>query len=242
MGGKKRKRGSALNKIFGEENYKNMTRLGIGILSVSIFLAACEDPAANKPRATTTNSAANAPSANAPAANAQTAQGETLPITPENSKIEFVGSKVTGKHDGGFKQFSGTIDLVNNKPEESKVSIEIDMNSVFTDAEMLTEHLKTADFFDVAKYPKASFVSTKIAPDQTKGDKNYTVTGDFNLHGTTKSIAFPAKIDVDGENVEVDAEFAINRKDFGIVYAGKTDDLIRDDVVIKLDLKAPRKK
>ncbi len=221
-----------------------MTKLGIGILSLTVFLAACEDPAANKPRATTTNSAvtstANAP-VNAASPGVQT-QGEVLPITPETSKIEFIGSKVTGKHDGGFKQFSGTIDLVNNKPEESKVSIDIDVNSVFTDAEGLTEHLKTADFFDAAKYPKATFVSTNIAPDTAKGADNYTVTGDFDLHGQKKSITFPAKITVDNDDAEVQAEFSINRKDFGIVYAGKTDDLIRDDVVIKLDLKAPRKK
>ncbi len=221
-----------------------MTKLKIGILSLSLFLAACEDPAANKPRATTTNSAVNS-TANAPvnaASPGVQTQGVALPITPENSKIEFIGSKVTGKHDGGFKQFSGTIDLVNNKPEESKVLIDIDVNSVFTDAEGLTEHLKTADFFDVAKYPKASFVSTNITPDAAKGANNYTITGDFNLHGVTKSITFPATITVDNDDAEVQSEFSINRKDFGIVYAGKTDDLIRDDVVIKLDLKAPRKK
>lgn len=222
-----------------------MTKLGIGILFLSVFLTACEDPAANKPKAATTNSTnsstVSTSSANTTSANSQT-QGAGLPITPENSKIEFTGSKVTGKHDGGFKQFSGTMNFVNNKPEESKVSVEIDMNSIFTDADGLTEHLKTADFFDVAKFPKASFVSTRIAPDAAKGAENYTITGDFNLHGTTKAITFPAKIIVDDNNVEVDAEFAINRKDFGIVYAGKTDDLIRDDVVIKLDLKAPRKK
>ncbi len=226
-----------------------MTKLGIGLLSLTVFLAACEDPAANKPRATTTNSTSNS-AVNTPVANSATnapsstiqTQGEALPITPETSKIEFVGSKVTGKHDGGFKQFSGTIDLVNNKPEESKVSIDIDVNSVFTDAEGLTEHLKTADFFDAAKYPKASFVSTNIAPDAAKGANNYTVTGDFDLHGQKKSITFPATITVDNDDAEVQAEFSINRKDFGIVYAGKTDDLIRDDVVIKFDLKAPRKK
>ena len=55
------------------------------------------------------------------------------------------------------------------------------------------------------------------------------------------SITFPAVIKVSPAEVAVNAEFAINRKDFGIVYAGKADDLIRDDVVIRLDLKSPRK-
>ena len=60
--------------------------------------------------------------------------------------------------------------------------------------------------------------------------------------GQTKSITFPAKITVGDAEVAVESEFSINRKDFGIVYAGKTDDLIRDDVVIRLNLKSPRKK
>ena len=227
-----------------------MKKLGIGILSLAVFMAACEDPAANKPKAqtTATNTTATNSNTNSTATTASTTptkldvKGTALPISAENSKVEFTGSKVTGKHDGGFKTFSGTIDLVNNKAEESKVAVDIDVNSIFTDDEKLTGHLKTADFFDVEKFPKASFVSTKIVPDAAKGAGNYTVTGDFDLHGQKKSITFPAKIEVKDDKVEVDAEFSINRKDFGIVYAGKTDDLIRDDVVIKLDLESPRKK
>jgi polyisoprenoid-binding protein YceI len=228
-----------------------MKKFALGILSLSLFLAACEDPAANKPKATTTNSTTNSAAATTPASNTQNAaapaakpaiKGEALPLTPESSKVEFTGSKVTGKHDGGFKSFTGTIDLVNAKPEESTVAVDIDMNSVFADDEKLTGHLKSADLFDVEKFPKAAFTSTKIVADAAKGAGNYTVTGDFNLHGQTKSITFPAKIGVTDADVSVDSEFAINRKDFGIVYAGKADDLIRDDVVIRLKLKSSRKK
>lgn len=224
-----------------------MNKLKIGILSLALFLTACEDPAANKPKAqttapttgntanSTTNTTANTTS------KPMEIKGTALPITPETSKVEFTGSKVTGKHDGGFKIFKGTIDLVNNRPEDSKVSVDIDTTSIFTENENLTGHLKSADFFDVENYPKATFVSTKIVPDAAKGAENYTVTGDFSLHGVTKSIIFPAKITVGNAEVAVDTEFSINRKDFGIVYAGKTDDLIRDDVVIRLNLKSPRK-
>ena len=227
-----------------------MKKLALGALSLSIFLAACEDPAANKPKATTTNSAASNSASTTQTANAAPTEptakpatkGETLPLTPENSKVEFTGSKVTGKHDGGFKAFTGTIDLVNAKPEESSVTVDIDVNSIYSDSDGLTEHLKSPDFFDVAKFPKANFTSTKIAADSAKGAGNYTVTGDFNLHGVKKAITFPAKITVTDADVAVESEFSINRKDFGIVYAGKTDDLIRDDVVIKLNLKSPRKK
>ena len=216
-----------------------MNKLGFAILSFTLFLAACEDPAANKARAVTSNASTTASSSSAAPA---PAKGETLAVTPENSKVLFTGSKVTGKHEGGFNKFTGAIDLVNNKPEDSGVKIDIETSSVFTDAEGLTKHLQTGDFFEVEKYPKASFVSTKIVPDTAKGANAYTVTGDLELRGTRKAVTFPAMIVVSPSDVTVNTEFAINRKDFGIVYAGKADDLIRDDVAIKLDLKTSRNK
>lgn len=223
-----------------------MKYLLTAVIGVSLFAAACEDPAANKTKATV-----NEPSANSNAAGSSTAtakpepapvvKGEALSINGENSKVEFTGSKVTGKHDGGFKTFAGTIDLVNGKAAESSVWVEIDATSVFSDDEKLTGHLKSKDFFEVEKFPNAYFRSTKIEADAANGADAYTVTGDFNLHGVTKSISFPATIKTVADAVDVAAEFSINRKDFGIVYAGKADDLIRDGVVIKLNLKASRK-
>jgi len=217
------------------------------VLSFSAFLlTGCEDPAANKARAVTTaaaNSATTSPGGTASSVVADfKPTGTALQISPENSKIGFIGSKVTGKHDGGFNSFNGFIDLVNEKAQESGVVIEIDMKSVFSDADKLTSHLQASDFFDVSKYPKSTFVSTRIVPDSTQGVGNYTVTGDLEMRGVRKSITFPARIEIGPDAVTVDSEFAINRKDFGIIYAGKADDLIRDDVVIRLDLKAPRKK
>ncbi len=212
-----------------------------GIISAALFLAACEDPAANKPRATVSNS--STPATATPAqTTGVTPAGELLALTPDNSSVEFTGSKVTGKHDGGFKQISGSIDLVNGRPEESSVRVEIETSSIYSDADGLTDHLKTADFFDVQSFPKATFTSTKIEPDKAKGADNYTVTGDLEMRGQKKSITFPAVIKVDTNNVWVKADFSINRKDFGMAYAGKADDLIRDDVVIRLDLNTPRKK
>jgi len=215
-----------------------MNKFGFAILSFALFLTACEDPAANKARAVTSNATTASNSQAAPAA----AKGENLAVTGDNSKVLFTGSKVTGKHEGGFKKFTGTIDLVNEKPTDSSVTVDIETASVFTDTDGLTKHLQTGDFFEVEKYPKASFRSTQIVADSAKGANAYTVTGDLELRGVRKSVTFPATIVVTPEEVTVTSEFAINRKDFGIVYAGKADDLIRDDVAIKLDLKAPRKK
>ncbi|MGH9871466.1 MAG: YceI family protein [Pyrinomonadaceae bacterium] len=211
------------------------SHLSIAILMITAALTlSCADPSANKQKATVANAQQES---NTPKA----AATETLAISPENSKVEFVASKVTRSHNGSFKQFSGQIDLAPNNIQDSRVTIDIETGSVVADESDLTAHLKTPDFFNVAKFPKATFVSTKIEPAAAGGD-NYNVTGNFDLHGVKKSISFPATIKVTPDNVSVAAEFSINRKDFGIVYAGKADDLIRDGVVIKLNLNVPRKK
>ena len=211
-----------------------MLKIGIATLSSVILLGACANPADDKIKAVTSEASSQT--------TARQSKGESIAITPDTSKVEFVGSKVTGKHDGGFKEFVGNIDLVNEKPEQSQVAIDIAMNSVYTDADGLTKHLQTGDFFETEKFPNASFVSTKIVPDAAKGANNYTITGDLEMRGQKKSIVFPAIITVNPNEVAVDSEFAINRKDFDIVYAGKADDLIRDDVVIKLNLRSSRQR
>lgn len=204
------------------------------ILVTTLLAFGCANPAANKPKASVANAA---PETNS----AKPVGAETLAISPENSRVDFVAAKVTRSHNGSFKQFKGTIDLVNNSAEQSRVSIDIDAASVVTDEPDLTKHLQTPDFFDVAKFPKATFVSTKVEPN-TSGGATHTVTGNFELHGVKKSISFPATIRVGTDSISVNAEFAINRKDFGLVFPGKADDLIRDGVVIKLSVNLLRKK
>jgi polyisoprenoid-binding protein YceI len=201
----------------------------VTILSGLIFLSACSDPAADKSRAVTGEATQTA----SPAA---AAQATRYLITSQNSKIEFVGSKVTGSHNGSFQDFSGQIDYTGNV-ETSHVNITIKTDSLNTDTADLTKHLKTADFFDVAKYPEATFVSTSIKAGGEKG-ASHTVTGNLTLHGATKSVSFPATIAVTPGVASVDANFSINRKDFGINYAGAANNLIRDDVVLKLTIRA----
>ena len=203
------------------------------VILIALLTYGCANPAANKPKATVGNAAPESSSANP-------VNAEKLVISPENSKVEFVAAKVTRSHNGSFKQFTGAIELVKNSVEGSQVTIDIDAGSVVTDEDDLTKHLKTPDFFDVAKYPKATFASTTIEPGNA-GGATHNVTGNFELHGVKKSITFPATIQVAPDSVSVNAEFAINRKDFGLLYPGKADDLIRDGVVIRLTLKVPRK-
>ena len=200
-------------------------RLAITFFVALLTISACSNPASDAPKAVTGEAGSGS---SAPAAS------EKYAITPENSKIEFVGAKVTGQHNGSFKKFTGTIDWA-GQPEKSRVSITIDANSIETDTPDLTKHLKTADFFDVAKFPQASFESTEIKPGAP-----HTVTGNLTLHGVKKAITFPATINASPGLITVEANFAINRKDFGINYAGAADNLIRDDVLLKLNVRATK--
>jgi polyisoprenoid-binding protein YceI len=228
-------------------------------LLAGLWVAGCANPADDKFKVTATapkpveapaTDAATAPAspsatetttatatATAPAS-AATPSARTVAISSEGSKIGFIGSKVTGSHNGGFKAFSGTAELTPDATGLARVNVVIDMDSTWADNQKLTGHLKSPDFFDVVKFPKAEFVSTEIATGGA-GGASHTITGNLTLHGVTKSISFPATIAVSGDDLTIASEFAINRKDFGIAYPGKQDDLIRDEVVIKLDIKRP---
>ena len=155
---------------------------------------------------------------------------------PPDSKIAFAGAKLTKKHDGAFGSFDGTIGLVTAEPLMSAVQVNIDLASVTIDSDKLATHLKSADFFDVANFPKATFSSTTVRPSGTASV--YSVTGKLNLHGVTKPITFPVTIKISPDSVDATGEFNINRKDYGIVYPGMPDDLIRDDVSVKLTIHA----
>ena len=160
------------------------------------------------------------------------ANASTYAITA-GSSLSFIGSKVTGSQTGGFKSLEGTIAVMGGQiVPPSKVTI--DMNLLYSGSDRLTRHLKSADFFDVPTFPTSSFALTSI--DETP--EGHNVTGDLTLHGVTKSISFAAKVGVSDSQVTLNAEFFIKRYDFDMVFKGKPDDLIRDEVVIKLDVKA----
>lgn len=235
-------------------------------VATALLSLGCEDPAAGVPKATVdsakpaattkpttaSTAAATATSTATAAATTTATAAATAAAAPEmpagalvldekTAKVNFTGSKVTGKHDGKFEKVGGWIALDEKEAEKSKIFVDIDLASVKTDADKLDGHLKSPDFFDVEKFPKATFTTTEIKKGGDKG-ATHTITGNLNLHGVEKSVTFPATVKVEADKVTAKAEFAINRKDWKIEYAGKADDLIRDDVVIKLDIDVPRKK
>ena len=90
------------------------------------------------------------------------------------------------------------------------------------------------------QFATAKFVSTEIKAGGDKG-ATHTITGNLTLRGVTKSLSFPATVAVTPEAVTATSEFALARKQFGVAYEGQPDNLVRDDVVVKLKVQAPRK-
>jgi polyisoprenoid-binding protein YceI len=202
-----------------------------GLLLVT---SACDnDPAKGKAQAKVSEAAPDTAAAAAPGVSVSYA------FSQAGSSIDWVGAKVTAKHDGKFNTFSGKVDVVDGDATKSSANVEIDLASVSSDTEKLTAHLKSPDFFDVAKFPKATFKTTQIKAGG-EGGATHTVTGNLDLHGVTKAITFPATIKTSADAVQINAEFAINRKDFQIVYPGMANDLIKDEVLLKLKLDAKK--
>ncbi len=210
------------------------------VVLASLALAVAALGCDNNPGKDKTPATVAAPVAVAPATSGAPAPGTAKYVfSSADSKLAFTGAKVTRKHEGSLGTFSGTIQIPEGKIDKGNVTAEVDVATLTADDPKLTGHLKSPDFFDVAKFPKARFVSTSLKPGGDKG-ATHTVTGNLEMHGVTKSITFPATITVAGDAVNVDAEFVINRKDFAIVYPGMPDDLIKDDILMKLQIRAKK--
>jgi polyisoprenoid-binding protein YceI len=202
---------------------KSMILIG----AASLFFAACENPA-DKTTSATVREAVQV-TAQQPAA------GGVKYVFSPSSEILFVGSKVTGSHTGGFKKFSGSFTVADNALVGTGQKITIDMTSLFSDDAKLTEHLKSADFMNVEKHPEATFELSGL---KSVAEGEFEVSGNLTLNAVTKNLTFPATASVTDGKAKIHAKFDLNRKDFGIVYAGMPDDLIRDEVVIELKLEA----
>ena len=197
------------------------------LASVSAFIfVSCENPADKTTSASVTDAVEVA---------TNSATGGVKYTFSPSSEIHFTGSKVTGSHSGGFKKFSGSFTVADNTLSGTGQKIVIDMNSVWSDSEKLTGHLKNEDFFNVEKFPESTFELTGL---KSVSEASYEVSGNLTLTGTTKNITFPATVSMSDGKAKINAKFDIRRKDFGVVYAGKADDLIRDEVVIELKLEA----
>lgn len=148
-------------------------------------------------------------------------------LTGDNTKVEFTGSKPGGKHDGGFKKLAGTATVADGTL--AKIEVEIDCDSMYSDDEKLTAHLKSPDFFGVKDNPKATFKTTKIE----KTEKGYTITGDLTLIGKTKAVSFPAAVAEKDGTLTIASAFTIDRNDWGMSFGkGKIDDKVAMKIAV----------
>ncbi len=140
---------------------------------------------------------------------------------------------------GKFPEITGEIIFDEKKMSESSVDVTIKIDSLVTGSEKFDAHLKSADFFDVKKFPTAKFVSKKVT---ATGKNKAKVEGELTLHGVTKTVILEVKINKKGtslvtqkETVGFSATAQIKRSEFGIDYAAPG---ISDEVKLKIEVEA----
>ena len=170
-------------------------------------------------------------------------------IDPAHSSAHFsVRHMMISNVKGEFTKVSGTVTYDPDNPGASKIEATIDVASLHTRDEQRDGHLKSPDFFDVAKYPEIKFVSTSVA---REGEGEHLVKGDMTIHGVTKEVTLrvegptPEVKDPWG-NVKAGATAAakINRKDFGLVWNVALETggvLVGEAVSIELEVELTRR-
>lgn len=181
------------------------------------------------------------------------AKGESY-VLDSSSVIHWAASKPTETHRGTFTLKEGTLQVDDNNLVAG--NFVIDINSITNEdltvdkgRDKLLGHLKSPDFFDVAKYPTASFSITSVQPfkaDNTTEmkDATHTITGNLSLRDSVKSVTFPARITIDKKSLTAKADFNIDRTTWGMNYKGPgnpQDWFISKQVNLKLDLSATKK-
>ena len=168
----------------------------------------------------------------------------TWNIDPAHSVAEFkVKHMMISNVKGHFAKVSGTLTLDTSNLANSQVEASVDAASIETRDAQRDAHLKSADFFDVEKFPTLSFKSTRV---KSTGDGELAVAGDLTIHGVTRKVVFavegptaPAKDPWGNTRIGVSATTKINRKDFGLTWNAALETggiLVGDEVTITLDV------
>jgi len=172
----------------------------------------------------------------------------TYNIDPAHSTIGFkVKHLMITNVKGVFEKFKGTVTIDEKDITKSKVDVTIEMASIDTNIVKRDDHLRSPDFFDVAKFPTMTFVSTKV---DKVGADGLKVTGNLTIKGVTRQVV----LNVEGPTGEVkspqgdvkrgaSATTTINRQDFGVSWSKKLDGggvVVADDVYISIDTELTR--
>ena len=175
-------------------------------------------------------------------------RNSTMSVNVAESKVTWLGKKVTGEHTGTIQLLSGGMQFNDDKLVGG--SFEIDMRSIEnTDLEneeykqKLVGHLKSDDFFGVEKYPTATM---KITDVEQKTSSKYHVTGDITIKGITKSIVFPVEVSLLDTKAVASASITIDRSEFDVRYGSGSffddlgDKMIYDDFRLDVTVVASR--
>lgn len=171
----------------------------------------------------------------------QESTAQTLTLDLSASSLKWIGTKVTGKHNGTVAIKEGSLSVKDGQLTGG--SFVLDMEKIVVEdlkagqgKEKLEGHLKAEDFFDAKKYPTAKFEITSVTAD-TVGGGTHKIEGNLTIKEVSKGISFKATVKNE-TNMSATANFNINRKDWGVKYEGKKDDLIRDEINFDVNLVA----
>lgn len=171
-------------------------------------------------------------------------------IDPSHSSVGFVAKHlVVAKVRGHFKRYQATLVLDDEEISKSHVEVTIDVDSIDTDVEQRDAHLKSADFFDAAKFPQLRFVSKSV---RKNTDGSLVVVGDLTIRGTKKA----AVLRVTGPSAEFkdpqgnphiafSAETEIDRFDYGLTWDKKIESggyVVSPEIAIELELELKNKR
>lgn len=172
----------------------------------------------------------------------------TYQIDPVHSNVHFsIRHLMISNVRGAFTGVKGTVVYDSDNPAGSSLQAEIDVNTIDTRDENRDNHLKTADFFDVEKYPTIKFVSTSV---EKTGTNEFKVTGDLTIHGVTKPIVLNVE-EVSEETKDpwgnmrmgASAKAKLNRKEFGLSFNAPLETggvMLGDEVKLEFDLEVVR--
>lgn len=168
-----------------------------------------------------------------------------LTVESNHSTVQFIVpisngiTRITGK----FNDYTIDIDYNDDDFAQSSISAVIKVASIDTGIDARDDHLRTADFFDVEKFPEITFVSEEI----NKMDDSYLVRGKFSMHGVTKDIEFPLKITGknDVNTIGFSARLTLNRIDYGVGADFKhssMENFLSEDIQVEIDFWTKKKK
>ncbi len=173
---------------------------------------------------------------------------ETYQFDKAHTTVGFQVRHIYTNVSGKFTDFTGTIQVDRAKPESSTVDFTIQATSIDTSEPRRDQHLRSADFFDVANNPTITFKSTSI---KANGKDSWLVTGDFTMHGVTKSVVLPVTLLGEGkdpmgnEKMGLETGMTINRKDYGLTWNKALETggvLVGEEVKVQIAIEANKAK